>query len=202
MDAAHALNANTFSAVALACAPLVHATTAHALVAVESSFNPHAIGVVGGVLERQPRNRAEALATAAALQTGGWNYSVGLAQINVRNFERLGLTADTAFDPCDNLRAMQTVLTECFERSSARAAKAVNTGSDAPQASLRQALSFYYSGNFVTGFRHGYVQRVVSVANVSTAANAASSTSAAHVTNANTELPTTPRMQLTSGVPP
>ena len=184
MDVAHAMDDNTFSALASACAPSVHATTAHALVAVESSFNPHAIGVVGGTLERQPRNRAEALATAAALQTKGWNYSVGLAQINVRNFERLGMTADTAFDPCDNLRAMQTVLTECFERSSAKASKAVSAASDAPQASLRQALSCYYSGNFVTGFRHGYVQRVVRVA------------------KANNELPTTPRMQLTSGVPP
>ena len=178
------MDANTFSAVALACAPLVHATTAHALVAVESSFNPHAIGVVGGLLERQPRNRAEALATAASLHANGWNYSVGLAQINVRNFKRLGLTADTAFDPCDNLRAMQAVLTECFDRSSAKSFKAVNATSDAPQTSLRQALSCYYSGNFVTGFRHGYVQRVVKVA------------------KANTELPTTPRMRLTSGVPP
>jgi hypothetical protein len=28
----------------------------------------------------------------------------------------------------------------------------------------RQALSCYYSGNFVTGFDHGYVARVVSAA--------------------------------------
>ena len=193
------MDTTDFTVLAMTCAPAVHVSTAHALVAVESNFNPHAIGVVGGELERQPRNRAEALATAAALHAKGWNYSVGLAQINVRNFERLGLTADTAFDPCDNLRAMQTVLTECFERSSTKAAKAVNATSDAPQISLRQALSCYYSGNFVTGFRHGYVQRVVRVAKVSTAAIAPSAT---NVANANTELPTTPRMQLTSGVPP
>lgn len=145
------MDMNTFAALAMACAPLVHTDTAHALVAVESSFNPHAIGVVGGVLDRQPRNLAEALATANHLQANGWNFSVGLAQINLRNFERLGLNATTAFDPCENLRAMQTVLAECFERSSLRAL---------PQAALRQALSCYYSGNFVTGFRHGYVQRI------------------------------------------
>ena len=145
------MDATTFSALAMACAPAVHASTAQALVTVESGFNPHAIGVVGGVLERQPRSRAEALATASHLQATGWNFSVGLAQINVRNFERLGLTAATAFDPCQNLRAMQAVLGECFERSLSRAP---------PQAALRQALSCYYSGNFVTGFRHGYVQRV------------------------------------------
>ena len=147
------MDATTFSALAMACAPAVHAGTAQALVAVESGFNPHAIGVVGGVLERQPRTRAEALATANHLQATGWNFSVGLAQINLRNFERLGLTAATAFDPCQNLRAMQAVLGECFERSLSRAP---------PQAALRQALSCYYSGNFVTGFRHGYVQRVAS----------------------------------------
>ncbi len=145
------MDATTFSALALACAPGVHASTTQALVTVESSFNPHAIGVVGGVLDRQPRNRAEALATANQLQAKGWNFSVGLAQINVRNLERLGLTTATAFDPCENLRAMQAVLAECFERSAPGAP---------PQTALRQALSCYYSGNFVTGFRQGYVRRV------------------------------------------
>jgi type IV secretion system protein VirB1 len=149
------MDTSTFSALALACAPMVHASTAHALVAVESGFNPHAIGVVGGVLERQPRNRAEALATVTQLRATGWNFSAGLAQINVHNFERLGLTPATAFDPCQNLRAMQAVLTECFDRS------AIGGSGQTP---LRQALSCYYSGNFVTGFRHGYVQRVARAA--------------------------------------
>ncbi len=145
------MDTSAFASLVMACAPLVHASTAHALVAVESSFNPHAIGVVGGALDRQPRSRAEALATARQLQATGWNFSAGLAQINVRNFDRLGLNANTAFDPCENLRAMQTVLSECFERSTFQAA---------PQVALREALSCYYSGNFTTGFRHGYVQRV------------------------------------------
>jgi type IV secretion system protein VirB1 len=148
------LDTTDFSALATTCAPLVHASTARALVAVESGFNPHAIGVVGGALERQPRNRAEALATAKQLTANGWNFSVGLAQINVHNFERLGLNAETAFDPCQNLRAMQTVLGECL---ASRATKA-------EQVALREALSCYYSGNAVTGFRHGYVQRVVRAA--------------------------------------
>ena len=140
-----------FYALAAACAPLVHVSTVQALVGVESAFNPNAIGVVGGVLDRQPRNRAEALATAEALQAKGWNFSVGLAQINARNFERLGLTVASAIDPCENLRAMQTVLGECIDRAAIAAPV---------QTALRQALSCYYSGNFVTGFRHGYVQRV------------------------------------------
>ena len=140
-------------ALIMSCAPQVDVGTARALIAVESGFNPFAIGVVGGVLERQPTGRNQAIATARALQAGGWNFSVGLAQINRHNFDRLGLSVESAFEPCANLAAMQTVLTECFER-------AEKPGGGAQRA-LRQALSCYYSGNFVTGFAHGYVHRVV-----------------------------------------
>lgn len=149
------MEASIFLALALACAPQVHADTARALVSVESAFNPWAIGVVGGALVRQPRTRAEALATAKALRDAGWNFSVGLGQINVGNFDRLGLTVESAFEPCANLTAMQAVLAECFDRATGLASKA------ADQVALRQALSCYYSGNFTTGFRHGYVRKVV-----------------------------------------
>ena len=158
------MDTSVFLALALACAPQVHADTARALVSVESAFNPWAIGVVGGALVRQPRTHAEALATAKALRDAGWNFSVGLGQINVGNFDRLGLTVETVFEPCANLAAMQTVLAECFDRASGSALKAVD------QVALRQALSCYYSGNFATGFRHGYVRKVVVAARaVSTA---------------------------------
>lgn len=153
------MDAATFLALTLACAPQVHADTARALVSVESAFNPWAIGVVGGALVRQPRHRAEALVTARALHAAGWNFSVGLGQINVGNFARLGLTLDSAFEPCLNLMAMQTVLAECFDR-----ARVPVTSSPADQSALRQALSCYYSGNFATGFRHGYVRKVMAAA--------------------------------------
>ena len=153
------MDASVFLALVLACAPQVHADTARAVVSVESTFNPWAIGVVGGSLVRQPRHRAEALATAKALQTAGWNFSIGLGQINVGNFERLGLTIESAFDPCTNLAAMQTVLGECFDRARSRVLK-----SAVDQSALRQALSCYYSGDFATGFRHVYVRKVVAAA--------------------------------------
>ena len=156
------MEASTFAALALACAPQVHLTTAHALVAVESAFNPWAIGVVGGSLQRQPRHRTEALATAQALKAAGRNFSVGLGQINLGNFQRLGLSLESAFEPCTNLAAMQTVLNECFERAQR---KSPPTSGD--QAALYAALSCYYSGNFSTGFRHGYVRKVVAAAQTS-----------------------------------
>ena len=49
------MSAAAFLALVSSCAPQVDADTAAALVAVESSFNPHAIGVVHGALDRQPR---------------------------------------------------------------------------------------------------------------------------------------------------
>ena len=140
------------SALLLSCAPLVAADTAEALIHVESGGNPFAIGVVGGALVRQPTSLAEAVATVAQLEATGWNYSVGLGQINKRNFRRYGLTATSAFEPCNNLAAMQGILQECFTR--ARRQRPDPTA-------LGDALSCYYSGNFATGHRHGYVAKVV-----------------------------------------
>jgi type IV secretion system protein VirB1 len=149
------MDATAFLRIAAVCAPLVAPGTALALAQVESSLNPFAIGVVGGKLLRQPRTLAQALRTARQLASDGWSYSVGLAQINQANFGRLGLSVESAFDPCVNLRAMQSVLADCYSR-----------GSDErqPQQRLRDALSCYYSGNFSTGYRHGYVKRVASAA--------------------------------------
>ena len=144
------------AALVLTCAPLVAQDTARALIQVESGGNPFAIGVVGGALMRQPANLPEAIATAAALEAAGWNYSVGLGQINKRNFERYGLSPATAFEPCANLAAMQGILGECFSRASRRASRREST-----QAALRDAFSCYYSGNFLTGHQHGYVGKVL-----------------------------------------
>ena len=46
------------------------------VVRVESSFNPFAIGVVGGRLARQPKELPEALATARMLEEKGFNFSL------------------------------------------------------------------------------------------------------------------------------
>lgn len=150
----------------LACAPLIAPDTALALVQTESAGNPWAIGVVGNGLTRQPRNPTEALATADALSAQGWDYSVGLGQINRRNFQRLGLTTASALDPCTNLRAMQTLMLDCFSRAGTSDA-AGSSAAAAEQLRLRRALSCYYSGNFRGGFSRdlpgqpAYVDRVI-----------------------------------------
>lgn len=155
-----------FIALTLACAPQVDPDTAAALVQVESAFNPWAIGVVGGALTRQPRSRTEALATARALRQAGWDFSVGLAQINVGNLARLGMTLDSAFDPCTNLAAMQTVLIDCFDRATKPTAPGATADTaarsdPAQQSALRSTLACYYSGTLASDRQHAYVQRVV-----------------------------------------
>jgi type IV secretion system protein VirB1 len=118
----------------------------HHVVRVESSFNPYAIGVVGGRLARQPKNLPEALSTVRLLESRGYNFSLGLAQVNRYNLKKYGLDSyERAFEPCANLVAGSQILAECFRRSSADWGK---------------SFSCYYSGNFTTGFRHGYVQKI------------------------------------------
>lgn len=133
-----------FQAVAVECAPTVAPTTLQALVRVESGFNPYAIGVVNGRLERQPKNKAEAVATIKALESAGFNYSVGLGQVNKHNFTKYGITAESALEPCENLKASASILSGCFHR-------AKNTMSE--NDALLASFSCYYSGNFQTGFK-------------------------------------------------
>jgi type IV secretion system protein VirB1 len=116
------------------------------VVHVESSYNPYAIGVVGGHLVRQPKNLPEALATVRMLEERGYNFSLGLAQVNRFNLSKYGLDSyEKAFQECPNLQAGSKILAECYGR----------LGGD-----WGKSFSCYYSGNSVTGFRHGYVQKV------------------------------------------
>ncbi|MDR8394862.1 MAG: lytic transglycosylase domain-containing protein [Paraburkholderia sp.] len=153
-----------FLTLAQQCAPAVAPSTMAAVVQVESGFNPYAIGVVHGHLQRQPANLDEAVATVHALEAAGWNYSVGLAQVNRSNWARFGLTPETVFDPCRNLAAGAAILEGCFERANDGGKPGHGPAPRPSQTALRAGLSCYASGDFLTGFRTGYVQRVVAQA--------------------------------------
>jgi len=150
-------------ALAQQCAPDVSPLTMAAIVQVESSRNPYAIGVVGGKLPRQPRTKGEALAAVRQLKADGFNYSVGISQVNRYNLHAYGLTEESAFDACANLRAGSRILQECYGRALAKM-----PGRE--QQALHAAFSCYYSGNFKRGFvpdRPGepsYVAKVVAQA--------------------------------------
>lgn len=146
----------TFVNYAEQCAPLVNPRTMGYLVKQESSFNPYAIGVVGGKLERQPTNLAEAVATARDLKKRGIRFSAGISQVYVGNFDRFSLDEVSVFDICKNLQSGSQILSECHDRATAQGAKG--------QVAIEQAMSCYTGNNFQIGFKNGYVQSIVATA--------------------------------------
>lgn len=141
-------------AALLACSQLaVPAAVMQHVAMVESSGHPYAIGVVGGRLLRQPASLDEAIATAESLEAQGYNFSVGVAQVNRGNFAKYGLDSYAkAFSLCDNLVAGSRILADCYARH---------------HGAWGKAFSCYYSGDPETGFREGYVQKVFAAMAVS-----------------------------------
>lgn len=135
-----------------ACAPQVPTPVSYAIAKTESNFNPYAIGVNKGAkgLARQPRSYQEAVQVAYRLRAEGKNFDVGLAQINITNFGWLGLSIEKAFNPCENLKAMQQVYLSCLNRFG-------GSGQGTP---MQRAFSCYNTGNASRGFRNGYVAKV------------------------------------------
>lgn len=140
--------------LAARCAPGVAPATLLALAQAESGLNPLAIGVNGPPVRRpSATTSADATAVAKALVGAGRDIDLGLAQINVRNLSRLGLSIEAAFDPCRSLAAGAQVLREGYVRAAAEHGPG--------QTALRVALSYYNTGSPQRGFANGYVARVL-----------------------------------------
>jgi type IV secretion system protein VirB1 len=135
------------------CAPQVHPNLLLRVMHTESRHNQFAIGVNSGPvrLMRQPRTLGEATATARELRRLGVNFDAGRAQINVKNWQWLGLDEASVFDTCQNLQAAQRVLLDCKKRAPGPGTQTV----------LRQVLSCFNTGNVRDGFANGYIGRVV-----------------------------------------
>lgn len=145
-----------FSTLADQCNIAINLDVIANIIKVESGYNPYAIGVVNGKLERQPSNIDEAIATAKNLESLGWNFSIGLGQINYSNLEKYNLSIESAFDSCSNLQATIAIYNDCLHRASAIYE---------PSYAQLAAYSCYYSGNFTRGFvkennKTSYVERV------------------------------------------
>ena len=134
------------------CAPMVNHELMLGIINVESSNNPYAIGVVNAHLQRQPQNLAEAKVTAQHLERAGYNYSVGVAQVNRSNFNRFNLTLDNAFDTCTNLKAGGQILAECIKSAVAQGYQ---------QEATNKALSCYYSGHLNSKVGMQYADKVI-----------------------------------------
>lgn len=152
------LEAALIATLVAECAPNVEASTMQALVMHESSGNPYAIGSDPPIAE-QPKNKEEAILMAKSLIDMGVNVSLGLGQINHKNFNTLKMTVETAFEYCPNIKAADEILSACFTRA--------NNEGHKDQGALQAALSCYYSNNFKRGlvkeeqYRNtSYVERV------------------------------------------
>ena len=135
------------------CAPAFEQTVSLAVMKQESGFNPFAIGInrKGARLERSPDNYAVAVATAKKLIQDGYSIDMGLAQINSANLKKLGMTVEEIYQPCNNLKAMQTILLNCYNGVDSRL-----TSFD----KLSRAFSCYNTGGYQKGFTNGYVRKV------------------------------------------
>lgn len=86
------------------------AATAHA----ESGLQTTAIHDNTSGRSYQPASDAEAVALATALHMQGHSLDAGVMQVNDTNWTRLGLTAETVFDPRANVCAGMAVLAEAY----------------------------------------------------------------------------------------
>lgn len=140
-----------FAILAQQCATSVDYPVAHAIVQQESNFNPYAINVNRAAQIKAPRSYNEAVSAAKKLIASGYNIDMGLGQINRSNLKWLNLSVEQVFDPCTNLKAMQTVYLNCYNT------QAVNDGLG---DRMQRAFSCYNTGNSQRGFFNGYVNKV------------------------------------------
>ncbi|SHH68892.1 type IV secretion system protein VirB1 [Pectobacterium carotovorum] len=155
------LTASAFLALAAQCAPNVHPDTSLDVVKTESGRNPYAIAEIipkseripGGkeFITHLPSNKSEAMNIVRRIEGKKRRYSVGLMQITSSNFDKLGVTAEILFSPCENLAAFEKIIIDCWERG----------------GTLIRALSCYYTGNFTAGLKSesalantSYIQRI------------------------------------------
>ena len=150
-----------FEQLARQCAPWVHAETLSGIVAQETGFKTLLINInrdkekrKGYQLERQPRNKAEAIATAENLIRQGFNIDVGIGQINSDNLPKYGFTVARAFDACENLALAGSIFYWNYE-------EALKKYKGDEHSAALAALSKYNTGSFVNGFSNGYVQKVI-----------------------------------------
>lgn len=154
----------TLNALAAQCAPRVHYNTLRGIVKTESALNPFAIGVDDRAKARparQPRNLEEAKQVMRDLDALNVSYSAGIGQIHISHIRRNALTPEQITDPCFNLTWLQRILTDCYARAEAALVRqGIAASPQRDQRALDKALSCYNSGNFSTGLRNGYVDKV------------------------------------------
>ncbi len=127
----------SFTDLAQTCAPAIAIETLAAVVSLESQFQPFGIRVRGSSsLHEQPKNKAEAVETAAVLMAEHKDVQLGLGGIGIAELHKFDLSIADAFDPCLNLKATATLLDGYYRL-------AVRAGATLRQAERVMLQSYY-----------------------------------------------------------
>ena len=145
------LSPDAFGQLALRCGPSVAPSTLAAIATTESALQPLSINDNTTATSGIPATRDIAIRIAASLIDAGHSIDVGIMQINSRNFSPLGLTLESAFDPCKSIAAAAAILVGDYEGGDTH---------EHQQSALRVAISRYNTGDAQRGFANGYVHRV------------------------------------------
>lgn len=137
------------------CAPDVSPNTIEQIIRVESEGDILAINVnkLGKKVKAQTTKEASNLVRKYISE--GYSVDIGLMQVNSSNFGSLGYKnneIEALFEPCNNIRAGATILTDFYNKSLKHHATA--------EQALRGALSAYNTGDFVKGIENGYVGKI------------------------------------------
>lgn len=104
-----------FIALAERCAAGTDPKSLSAIVRQASGYEPLALqfdGAPGGTVKLQASDRSEAIQLASELVVAGHRVRVGLAGLDTRDIERLGLSLADAFEPCSHVKAAARLLAE------------------------------------------------------------------------------------------
>lgn len=91
----------------------------YAIAKVESDFNPYAINVNAhgrSIKVYYPQNEEQAKVVLNYLLSHGYNFDLGIAQINVVNIKSMGLDPYSLLDPCQNLDVSAILLKSLIRR--------------------------------------------------------------------------------------
>lgn len=183
------LSAAVLAALINQCAPNVSPDTMNALIMTESGANPYVIANVSDGVSKYFKDEKGAIEYAEKLTIENKNFSAGLTQIYSKNFPSLNLTYKTVFDPCTNIKAGAAVLTDNYLKQ--------KEGTDYQK--ILRALSLYYSGNELTGFKKekkfnntSYLERITRNANSYIVPSIRNKTDESEITPPNDEKKTSP----------
>lgn len=115
------MDPTAFLALAERCAPGHDPKPLAAVVRRASGYQPLSLqfdGGPGGPMKLLPSVRPEAIELATELVLAGHRVRIGLAGLDTRDLDRLGVSIGDGFDPCENVRTASRLLVEAPGRLS------------------------------------------------------------------------------------